>query len=283
MLNAIYLISIIIGLAVQNIVKKPYTDRTKGKGVYLFNTLLSIAAMLFFLITSKELHFKLSVVPYALGFAFTYILASVFSVKAISCGSLSLTSLVLSYSLMIPTFYGLLFLKDPISTGFILGIVLLVVSLLLINKRGDNNQLSLKWMLFVFLSFAGNGLCTVVQKMQQVASKGAFKNEFMIVALFLVTCMMLILVIKNERQEVSCYAKKGWYFAVLCGLMNGVVNLFVMILSARIPVALMFPLISAGGIIVTYLVSKFFYKERLTGMQLVGFLIGIVSVIFLNL
>ena len=283
MMNAIYLISIIIGLAVQNIVKKPYTDKTGGRGVYFFNTLLSLSAMLFFVMTSRGLHFEWSIMPYAFGFAFTYILASFFSVKAISCGSLSLTSLILSYSLMIPTFYGLIFLEDPMSIGFIIGIVFLIISLLLINKKGENNNISFKWILLVGLSFAGNGLCTVVQKMQQLASKGAYKNEFMIVALGFVVCMMLILTIKHEHAEVATYAKKGWYFAVLCGLMNGMVNLFVMILSARMPVSLMFPLISAGGIVVTYLVSKFFYKEKLTGTQLVGFLIGIVSVVFLNL
>lgn len=283
MLNMIYLISIIIGLAVQNIVKKPYTDRTEGKGVYLFNTLLSLAAMLFFVITSKKLHFELSILPYAFGFALTYILASVFSVKAISCGSLSLSSLILSYSLMIPTFYGLLFLNDPISVGFIVGIVLLVISLLLINKKSESGNISMKWIVFIFLSFAGNGLCTVVQKMQQVASKGAYKNEFMIVALFLVMCMMLVLTLRTERKQIKKYVKVGWHYAALCGVMNGLVNFFVMILSAKMPVSLMFPLISAGGIVVTYFVSKFFYKEKLTGMQLAGFIIGIISVIFLNL
>mgnify|MGYP003302583833 CR=1 FL=1 len=283
MLNIFYLIAIIMGLAVQNIVKKPYTDRTEGRGVYLFNTLLSFSALLFFVGTSKNLHFNWSIIPYAFGFSFTYILASVFSVKAISCGSLSLTSLILSYSLMLPTFYGILFLQESMSVGFLIGIVLLVISLLLINKKGDSGNITWKWLLFVFLSFVGNGLCTVVQKMQQVSSKGEFKNEFMIVSLFIVALAMLVFTLKYERTEASQYVRYGWHFALLCGIMNGVVNLFVMILSARMPVALMFPLISAGGIIITYLVSKFFYKEKLAAMQLTGFLIGIVSVVFLNL
>ena len=65
--------------------------------------------------------------------------------------------------------------------------------------------------------------------------------------------------------------------------MNGIVNLFVMILSGKMPVALMFPLISAGGIIVTYIVSRFFYKEKLTKMQFAGFILGIASVVFLHI
>lgn len=61
------------------------------------------------------------------------------------------------------------------------------------------------------------------------------------------------------------------------------VNLFVMILTGLMPVSLMYPLISAGGIIVTYIVSKFFYKESLTKAQLIGFILGIGSVVLLNM
>lgn len=283
MLNIIYLISIILGVSAQNIFKKPYTDKTGGQGVYLFNTILSFTAMLFFVFTTKDLRFHSSLSLYAIGFAITYILAIVFSVKAISCGSVSLTSLFVSYSLMIPTFYGMIFLKDPLSDAFVVGIVLLVLSLLLINKKDKHNTISLKWLFYVFLAFFGNGMCTVVQKMQQVASDGAYKNEFMIIALSIVTIVMLLLALTTERKQLSFCVKSGLYWAMLCGVMNGMVNLFVMILSGRMPVSLMFPMISAGGIIVTYIVSRFAYKEKMSTIQFVGFLIGIASVVFLNI
>jgi len=41
-------------------------------------------------------------------------------------------------------------------------------------------------------------------------------------------------------------------------------------------------LISAGGIVVTYVVSKVFYKEKLTKTQFAGFLTGLISIVFLN-
>ena len=55
-----------------------------------------------------------------------------------------------------------------------------------------------------------------------------------------------------------------------------------MILSGKMPVSLMFPLISAGGLIVTYIVSRFFYKEKLTKIQFIGFIFGLMAVVFLN-
>ena len=36
----LYLVSIILGISIQNIVKKPYADKTNGKGVYFFGAVL---------------------------------------------------------------------------------------------------------------------------------------------------------------------------------------------------------------------------------------------------
>lgn len=160
--------------------------------------------------------------------------------------------------------------------------LLLVISLFLTNKSDEKTKISLKWIICVFLSFFGNGMCTVVQKMQQIASNGAYKNEFMIVALAIVTVVMLIMSILKERTEIKFFAKVGWHGAIICGALNGMVNLFVMILSGKMPVSLMFPLISAGGLIVTYIVSRFFYKEELTKIQFIGFIFGLTAVVFLN-
>lgn len=283
MLNIIFLIAIILGVSGQNIVKKPYTQKMGGSGVYFFNAILSAAALLFFAVTATKLDFDLSFIPYSVGFAASYAIATVFLVLAIAYGSLSLTSLFFSYSLMIPTLYGLVFLKDDISVVFILGLALLVVSLFLANKNDKKAKFSFKWIICVILAFLGNGMCTVVQNMQQVAFDGAYKNEFMIVALAIVALVMSIMSLIKERKAMKVYAKAGWHWALICGLLNGMVNLFVMILSRSMPVSVMFPLISAGGLVVTYLVSRFVYKESLTKLQFVGFILGLAAVVFLNI
>ena len=282
MLNVFYLVAIIVGVSGQSIVKKPYTQKTSGGGVYFFNMLLSMAALLFFVATSSKLNFNLTYVPYSIGFAVAYAVSSVFMVLAIAYGSLSLTSLFISYSLMIPTIYGLI-LGEPVGNGFLPGMILLVISIFLTNKRDEKAKISFKWVIFVLLSFIGNGMCTVVQKMQQVASGGKYKNEFMIVALAIVTIVMFIISLFQERRDIKFYAKSGWNWALICGVLNGMVNLFVMILSGRMSVSLMFPLISAGGLIVTYIVSRLFYKEKLTRIQFVGFVFGLAAVVLLNI
>lgn len=281
-MNVFYLITIILCLSMQNVAKKMYTQKSNG-GVYVFGVLTCFSAAGFFIVTSGGFEWNVKIIPYSLAFALAYCTTMIFSVIAINCGSLSLTNLMVSYSLMIPALYGLLFLDEQVSFGFYPGIVLLAVSLFLINQRGKQETINVKWIVSVLLAFLGNGMCTVFQKMQQIAFDGAYKNEFMIIALVSGATVLLVISLHKERKQLSEYAKKGWIYGVFSGICNGILNLFVMVLSARMSASIMFPLISAGGIIVTYLISKFIFKEHLSKLQFVGFVLGIACVIFLNI
>ena len=286
-MNIFYLLIIVLTLSMQNVAKKSYIQKNQG-GVYLFGGLTCFFAAIFFVVTSRGLEFERGIVTYAIAFATAYCITTIFSILAIGCGSLSLTNLMISYSLMIPTMYGVFFLKESLSLCFYPGIALLIVSLYMVNQTQDNQQVEktqspFKWILYVTLAALGNGMCTIVQKMQQVKLNGAYKNEFMVVALVSGAVGLIVLALFKERRELVMCVKKGWIYAMLGGMCNGILNLFVMILSGRMAASLMFPSISAGGIILTYIISKYFYKETLTKKQLIGFMLGIVSVILLNL
>jgi multidrug transporter EmrE-like cation transporter len=134
----------------------------------------------------------------------------------------------------------------------------------------------------VLFAFIGNGACSTVQKLQQIASGGRYKNEMMILALLIVITVMVLLAGCTERKQALDHLKIGARYFILCGAANGAVNLLVMILSGRMPVSLMFPIISAGGIVATFIISTVFYKEKLSRPQLVGFILGTVSVVLLN-
>lgn len=284
-MNTVYLTIIILGSSGQNIVKKSFTDKSGGHGVCFFSAAVAFFAMLFFVLSSKSLSFNTALIIPSLAFALAYCVATVFGVLAVAAGPLSLTSLLVSYSLLMPTFYGLLLLNDPIDTFFVIGLALLTISMFLINKssKDDHTKVSLKWLLYIVLAFIGNGMCSVIQKMQQLKFNCAYKSEFMIIALGSVFVAMSVGSVMCEKNNLRNYVKSGWLYAPICGIMNGVVNLFVMLLQEKMNLSLMFPLISSGNIIITYPVSRFFYKEKLTNNQFVGFLTGIAAVVFLNL
>ena len=277
------LISDIVGITAQNVFSKQYDLKCKNHNVFIFTAVLSLFAMLFFIVSAGgKLNFNAEFVPYSIGFGIAYGAATVGLVYAIKTGSLSISMLVMSYSLIIPTIYGIVFLKDPVHTGTYIGIILLMISLFMINMKKEDTKFSLAWIIWVIISFAGNGMCSTVQKMQQLHFDGAYKSEFMIVALAVVIVISVIvgfLQPGNKKDEFTECLK----YAPMSGITNGIVNMLTMMLTAMIPNAVLFPSLSAGGIVLTFIISIAVYKEKLTKMQLVGYAAGTVSVIMLSL
>lgn len=284
-MNAVLLITVILCLAIYHVAIKVFNTKCTT-GVYTFGILTALSCALFFTLTGGALSFSADLLPHAIGFSISYACATVGNVIAIGCGSLSLTTLIVSYSLMLPTVYGL-FLGDPIKLGFYPGLALLLVSLLLINKKGEKTPINGKWAISVLVSFVGNGMCSIVQKHQQDTFFGGKKHEFMILSLLFVALILFVFMLIQERKNLKTILRYGWLWGIICGVTNGIVNLLVMVLgggaSPRIPVSVMFPLISAGGIVVTFMMSKLIYKEELSKKQMLGFVLGISSVVFLNL
>lgn len=281
---ALLLILTIIGIATQSVAMKEYNKRISG-GAFTYSALSILSALIVFIIISGgNLNFSLEYVPYSIGFAVLYSAATVGSFFAISAGSLSLTALISKYSLLVPSLCGILFLSEPTSVLLYVGILLLAVSLFLVNRedKKTEKQISLKWALFVLIAFIGNGGCSTVQKVQQINFGGEGKNEFMILALLISFVVMLIFALVFEKESIGKKITTGARWYITGGFANGLVNLFVMMLAVW-PASVVFPIISAGGILVTSFLGIFVYKEKISPSQIVGIILGTVSIILLNL
>ena len=279
---------IIFGILSQNVCLSAYTKRNGERGIFALTALIALAAFaVFFFAGGFSYTFAWRYVPYSVGFALSYASANLFASLAIREGSLSLTGLVTSYALLVPALYGMIFLHEPIGVWKIVGILLLAVSLFLINiekKAGEGERkITLRWAIFAFLAFLGNGFCSTTQKMEQAAFGGEGAVEFMLIALALVFVIFFTLSFIKERKDWKEALPRGCVFGLLCGLANGACNFLVVLLNPRMPASVMYPLISAGGIVVTTLVSVLIFKERLSRSQWLGMAIGVTSIVFLNL
>lgn len=280
----LFLIIIILEGLLENLLAKEYNIQTPKPNGLLFTGVACFCALGFFLLNAHgKVAYDPALLPYSLCFAAAFGTASVTLVFAIKTGPLSLSSLMSSYSLLIPTFYGIFFLRDKPHITLYFGLAALLVSLFLINfKKNEKLHFEPMWLVYVLLCFVSNGLCSTIQKMQQMAFDGAYKNEFMIYALIPVSFVLLLfgfLRPGNKREMLKPCIKYG----VLKGVGNGLMNYLVMLASALLPNSVLFPSISAGGIVLTFFCAVTLYKERLTGMQYLGYGLGVVSLVLLNL
>lgn len=280
----IFIVLTVVGISLQSFFQKQYNcnENEIKISIFAFNLMLVISAMLFFIPQiGKEFNINIELFVYSLCFAVTYFCATIFTILAIKEGSLSLTSLFSSYSLIIPTMYGALFLNEEFGGLKIIGIILLLISLFFVGNIKKGERVSKKWFAYVGLCFLGNGLCSTIQRMYQIKSGGENKAEFMVVALAIIAVTMLILVFVTEKRIPLPKVKNGGLFAISCGIANGAVNMLTMVM-AKFPATIVYPTISAGGIILTFVLAKFVFKEKLSKNQYIGFAAGIISVVMLN-
>ncbi|MBQ7726830.1 MAG: EamA family transporter [Clostridia bacterium] len=270
---------------IQGIFKKQYNLKCQG-GQITFCTSSSLFALFFFIIITPDIHFGFRIVPYSVLFAIVYSAAIVFNILAIQIGSFALTTLVRSYSLIIPTVDGLLYLNEKIDVINIAGILSLLLSLILIRQKvtaNDQKKVSFRWVIYLIIGFITNGACSVVQNEQRRAFHNVENGNFMILSLCMCFLLLTIVSVLMERKWLRMSLQKGIMTAALCGISNGATNWLVMVAISMISASVFFPILSAGQMILTYLISVLFYHEKFIPRQKIGMVFGMLSLILLNL
>lgn len=284
-MEALLLITVPLMLSAQQIAQKEYDKRTRN-GAYFYVLIAVLASLPVFLIASGgALEFRLDVSVYSLLFALGYCTTMVTGFLALKTGSLSLTALIIQYSLIVPAVYGMIFLNEPLKSTMLTGLVLLVVSLILVNLNKDEKAVrpTLKWAIYTGLSFLGNGVCNTVLKVQQVNFQGQYKSEFMLIGLGLSATLLVFLVLFFERRDILYNLRHGGYIGAGSGVCNGVCNFLMMVLAGTLPASVMYPIVSAGGTIAASIAALLIYKEKLSRRQLIGLGLGILAIVALNL
>ena len=285
-MNIILITSVVVFMTVQSMHSKRYIRKNDGNGPFIYASLSALAAALMFTVIGwGNLDFSMDTLVYSIGFALSYSLCSIFSFYSIKTGSLALTSLLTSYSLIVPSASAIVLFDEPVTKWLLTGIGLMLVSITLVNlpEKKSELKISFKWLVFVFLAFLGNGLCSTVQTIQQRTFDGNYKNEFMIVALLISATISAMAAIFAERGTLKRSIKVGTSLAVANGIVNAFVNLFVMMLVMVMNASVVYPLISVGGIVATGIVSVLVYKEKLSAKQIAGIVTGAAAIVFLNI
>lgn len=272
----------------QKVIQDRYNAKCRS-GVFLFSGMISFFAMCFFMAVNRNWVWSSELIIPAVSFGLSYAAATVFVVLAIKCGSLAKTTLIMSYSLLVPAFAGLIILREPLGIPMIAGMILLVLSLWLTNHRKKTadtpkEKISLKWLVFVLLGFVGNGMCSTVQKLAP-HYLGADVNLTLstIAALGLSTVVLIAASFLTKETDLKSTLRVGGPLSLFCGLFNGAVNYLAIYLNQFIPASVMFPVLSAGELILIVPYSLLVRRERFTAKQWVGFGVGVVSVVLLNL
>ena len=275
----LYLLNI-AGSAGQSTLSKYYAS--KGGSVNLFNINKAGAALLVFFIVGlfNGLSFHIPTILLGFGYGAFICVGSFAGFTALGMGPMALTSMIASFSLVIPFAAGVTVWGETLSVWGVLGIILLVCSIILLNFKKVDERLSLKWTFFTFLTFFVTGVASVFQKQHQMNYPGLYRTEFMIASML---CMLVILlVVVCVKRTVKAEVRFGVPGSI-AGFLEGVATYIVLYLAATQNASVLFPVVSVGKIIAVWCIGRMAFKERLRAWQILGLAAGLIAIALLNL
>lgn len=269
----------------ESVLIKKYNAKHTAGGMF-FTGILSLFALAFFLVSDKDgFSFPREMVPYSVAFGLIYCISYFLTFVALACGPFTLSMLIISYSLVFPILYGIIFLHESVSVFKCIGFVLLMISLFFVRENKDEKEkkISAKWIAAIIVVMLGNGVLAIIQKVQQLKFNNECNNEFMIIALAVSAAVLLIGGLVKDRKQLKEIIRFGIPYAGSAGVANGVNNLLTIAVNNLLPLSVVQPVCSGMKIVISFLSATVLFKEKYMKRQIFGVGIGVIALVFLNL
>ena len=287
-MGVIFLIVATVTNSLSYVFEKYFTK----KCIFLFTAIAQFLCAMAFLAMSK---FQLSFNPAIWGYALSIMVLATINACALNMavqrGDLSITGLLSSLSLIVTTLLSIFFLNGKPSIYFIIGFFVLIVAMVLINvpfekkkEKKEKRKFDVLWLILSLLALFANGVSSFLVAKQESVFDGQYNNEIMIIAFALSSIVTLIISFIFEKGEkINEGGKSALLWGCLCGAALGIMNVFVLLSVAEVHAAIVFPVISGGSMMLIFLASLLFFKEKYRETQYVGFILSIVSLVLLSL
>lgn len=281
-------ISIVIFSVLQSAATKLFNQHSTNSSV--FNAIKSITSLALFALMAVS-GFKLHFPTFLFGnfFGACLCLSMYSGYRALCLGSMALTSMMVSFSVIIPLFWGVTVGKESLNFIQILALFLLLTAIVLTNsnhffqgKTSHPKSKYLKWSIFVSTTFLSNGICSILQKQHQALYPESYNEEFMFFAMML--CVLIFSGISLFKNSVLDIKKtRGKWLGALSGVANGLANYLTLSLAGFENASILFPVISAGTLLGAVLCGKFLFKEKLKVNHYFALGCGMLAVVFFKL
>jgi drug/metabolite transporter (DMT)-like permease len=207
--------------------------------------------------------------------------------QALCRGPMALTSMLVSFSVVIPLIWGITVGNETLKAMQYPALILLFLAIIMTNvDKMKVKQMTPTnygaWLLFVGITFASNGICSILQKQHQTLYPAAYGEEFMLFAMLF--CALVFTAFALRKIGIrGFFAVKGKRFGVLSGLANGLSNFLLLLLAGMENASVLFPVISAGTVLASLVCGRTLFAERLKKNHYLAILFGIASVVLFKL
>ena len=239
-----------------------------------------VGALIFFCAGGFSVSFSPISTFWAASFAVIMIPYYMIGIKVLSLGSLAIYSMFMMLGgMLVPFFYGILFLSEPITVGKAAGTVLLTVFIVLQavwqkSSDSENKGGKTKYLFFILclVIFFINGMTGVIAKAHSISigavDEASFTATYCAMTAILSLAILLISCLKNGREKAKiikgALKTKPIAVMVLLGAAMYGGNFLQLLAADKVPASVQFPLVSGGVIVLSALVSVLFFKEKIS-------------------
>lgn len=279
------------------IIKKLYnkTAPTGRESNWLYNTCMSAACLIFILIFSIDpasaspfgaiTDFSLASAGLGILFGILVLAQSYTYMWALEVGPFSYTSVIVSLASLIAALSGIFF-GESIDAFQYIGMGIMVFCIIFsTDKNNGGRRSSLKWLAIALISCLTNGFVGVMQKIHQSTEYRAQSAAFLLSAFAFMTVFSALIWLyerKKAGEERFDPSATQILFALGSGATFAVPHVANLHLAGAMPSAVFFPIVNTGGLILTLLAATLLFKERLTRLQWLGIVLGIISSLFVS-
>lgn len=212
------------------------------------------------------------------------------SIEALKSGVMVLAAMAGSAGLLLPCIAGIFMFNEPMNPMQFIGIALLIFSgwLLIGYSKEQTGSFTPRTLLLLIGSMLSNGSVMLAQKMFSKYLPDTSVSIFSFLTFGLIGIGMFIglvpsLLSQSGRAKIAAVPKPVFLYGTISSIILLTINQLATLAGRNVPSAIMFPINDGGATIITAITAAIFFKEKLTVRSVCGLILGIGSLIVINL
>lgn len=294
MKDYIFLIIILLLRVPQNFSSKKTSGLvTNSQSYFLYGTYsYTLAGLIAFvmLLFDGMSGFSLSAVGISALGAVSLAVSLFCSIEALKSGVMVLAAMAGSAGLLLPCIAGIFMFNEPMKPMQFIGIALLIFSgwLLIGYSKEQTGSFTPRTLLLLIGSMLSNGSVMLAQKMFSKYLPDTSVSIFSFFTFGLIGIGMFIglvpsLLSQSGRAKIAAVPKPVFLYGTISSIILLAINQLATLAGRNVPSAIMFPINDGGATIITAITAAIFFKEKLTVRSVCGLILGIGSLIVINL
>jgi drug/metabolite transporter (DMT)-like permease len=184
-------------------------------------------------------------------------------------------------SMLVPVIGSVLFFDEHLDDTRLIGILLGIVAFILLglaqHRPGDGTRIDIRSISILLSLFLVIGLNDLAMKAVQQADIGSSGFLLLVFGTAAIICWIIVAIRRTElrRNDVALGA--------LLGIPNYLSTYFLMLSLEQLPAALVFPVVSAGGVVAATLAGIIVWREVPKPLGMMGIALAAIAVAILSL